>query len=55
MTFGWSLLAVVGSLLGLLVVVVVVRLARDRYRTAHRPEQRGKLDRDTTIAHYGHS
>ncbi len=55
MTFGWSLLAIVGSALGLLIVRAVVRLVRDKCRTAHRPERWSTPDRDTTIAQYGHS
>lgn len=55
MTLGLILLIVVAAALGLLAVVVVWRVVRDRRRAAHGPGTRLDPNRDTTIAHYGHS
>lgn len=55
MTFGWSVLTVVAAVLGLLVVIVVFRVARDHDRAARRPEELPEPRTDTTIGHYGHS
>lgn len=55
MTIGWSLLAIVGAALGVLIVVVSIRLLRERMRTAHRQSSRLESLGNTTTAHYGHS